>query len=135
MVMENQANSILLVEEDREIGLSVKLQLELGGFAVEMDTDPVAALERFCASPSRYILVIMDVKMVRMSAFEFMRAVKGADPASRILMITPFEIRSSEFSTVIPSGKVNGFVQRPLLATRLVESVREVLAPPHQDNL
>lgn len=135
-LVENQQNGlILLVEEDSRIALSVKLQLELDGFEVEMFADPSAALDAFVKKPSVYRLVIADMKMVKMSAFEFMRSVKNADYDSKILLITPFEIRSNEFSKVLPSSKVNGFIERPLLPTKLISSVREVLAIPYGENL
>lgn len=130
LVEKHQGSSILLVEEENEIALSVKLQLELDGFEVDMFTDPVVALEKYNANPSTYRLVIVDMKMYRMSTFEFMRVVKTADANSKILLITPFEIRSNEFSKVLPSSKVNGFIERPLLPTRLISSVKEVLGYP-----
>ena len=130
LVEKHQGNSILLVEEENEVALSVKLQLELDGFEVDMFTDPAAALEKYNTSPSTYQLVIVDMKMYRMSTFEFMRAVKTADANSKILLITPFEIRPSEFSKMLPSSKVNGFIERPFLSTRLISSVKDVLGSP-----
>ena len=46
VLVEIQNKSILLVEEDRNLALSVKLQLDLNGYSVEMFADPVRALEQ-----------------------------------------------------------------------------------------
>lgn len=127
-----QAMSILLVEEDHQTALSIKLQLETNGFKVEMFTDPVLALAQYKKNPLSYDLVISDIKTARMSTFEFMRAIRLENSSSRILLITPFEIKASEFSKVLPENKVNGFVEKPLLLSRLVPSVREILGPPGQ---
>ena len=135
MVQADQDRSILLVEEDSEIALSVKLQLELDGFKVDMLTDPVTALDKYSKNPLEYILVIADMKMVKMSTFEFMRSIKNADANSKILLITPFEIKLQEFSKVLPASKVNGFVEKPLLSTKLITSVKEVLGSPYGDNI
>ncbi|MDE1830475.1 MAG: response regulator [Thaumarchaeota archaeon] len=135
LVEVHQGRSILLVEEDNEVAMSVNLQLELDGFKVDMFTDPATALDKYNKDPSGYSLVIVDTKMVRMPTFEFMRAIKIADGNSKILLITPFEIRSNEFSKVLPASKVNGFVERPHLSTRLITSVKDVLGDPYGDNL
>ena len=135
LVKTDQDRSILLVEEDNEIALSVKLQLELDGFKVDMLTDPVIALDKYSKNPLEYILVIADMKMVKMSTFEFMRSIKNADANSKILLITPFEIKLQEFSKVLPASKVNGFVEKPLLSTKLITSVKEVLGSPYGDNI
>lgn len=135
LVKTDQDRSILLVEEDNEIALSVKLQLELDGFKVDMLTDPVIALDKYSKNPLEYILVIADMKMVKMSTFEFMRSIKNVDANSKILLITPFEIKLQEFSKVLPTSKVNGFVEKPLLSTRLITSVKEVLGSPYGKNL
>lgn len=133
MVKTDQNRSILLVEEDGEIARSVKLQLELDGFKVDMSTDPVIALDKHNKNPLEYILVIADMKMVKMSTFEFMRSIKNANANSKILLITPFEIKLQEFSKMLPASKVNGFVEKPLLSTRLITSVKEILGFPHDE--
>lgn len=119
--------SILLVEEDRDTAMSIRLQLELNGYKVEMFTDPVLALEQYKMAPMTFDLIISDMKMMRMSAFEFMRAIKVSNPGSRILLITPFEIRQEEFSKVIPASRVDAFVDRSALYRNLIASVRRVL--------
>ena len=130
-----QNKSILLVEEDREIALSIKLQLELAGFQVEAFTNPAMALDEYRRNPSGYGLVISDMKMISMSTFEFMRAVRAENSNSKILLITQFEIKPNEFSKVLPTSKVDGFVQRPLLSTRLVPSVIDILESSSSENL
>lgn len=126
-VQQNQF--ILLVEEEHEIALSSKLQLELNGFKVKMFTDPFLALDEYKKNPLEYSLVISDMKMVSMSTFEFMRAVKTENSNSKILLITPFEIKLNEFSRVLPTSKVNGFIEKTFLTTRLITSVHEILDP------
>lgn len=127
LVGAQQDKSIMLVVEDKELARSVKLQLDVDGFKADMFTDPVLALKMYLHDPSEYSLVIADMKMVSISTFEFMREIKKGNPDSKILLITPFEIRTNEFAKVLPSSKVNGFVEKPLLSTKLISSVREIL--------
>ncbi|HJU13109.1 MAG TPA: response regulator [Candidatus Nitrosotalea sp.] len=126
MVAE-QNKSILLVEEDPDVAMSMRLQLELNGFKVEMFTDPVSALEQYGQAPLTFDLVISDMKMTRMSAFEFMRAIKAQNPTSKILLITSFEVKPEEFSKVLPTSRVDGFLGRPSLHRQLIASVKKIL--------
>src|SRR5574337_43906 len=94
-----------------------------------MFTDPFLALDEYKKNPLEYSLVISDMKMVSMSTFEFMRAVKTENSNSKILLITPFEIKLNEFSRILPTSKVNGFIEKTFLPTRLITSVHEILDP------
>ncbi len=41
------------------------------------------------------------------------RKVKAINPNVKVVLMTAFEIRGSEFSKVFPSTQVDGFVQKP----------------------
>lgn len=135
LVEKQYRQSIFLVEEDRDTALAVKLQLDLDGYDVEMFTDPVMALEKYHENPKGYSLVIVDMKMIGMSTFDFLREIKKDNLQSKILLITSFEIKSAEFSKVSPSSKVSGFIERPQLQTRLISSIREILNVPGGNGL
>jgi DNA-binding response OmpR family regulator len=130
-----QSSEILLVEEDRQVALSVRLQLEMNNFKVDMFTDPVLALTEFKKNPTRYNLIIFDMKMTRMSTFKFMREIKTENPESKILLITTFEIKPNEFSKVLPSAKVDGFIKKSFLLDKIIPSIKGILDLPHEGDL
>jgi DNA-binding NarL/FixJ family response regulator len=49
--------------------------------------------------------------MPSLSGIQLAKKVKEANPNMKVLLMTGFEIRDSEFSKVFPSTQVDGFVQ------------------------
>lgn len=122
-----QRKKIMVVEEDRNMALSIKLALEASDFLVEMFTDPLLALDEFKKNSQGYSLIIIDMKMINMSAFEFMRKTKIKDPDIKVLLITTFEIKPLEFSRVLPTVKIEGLIEKPSLLNKIIPSVNKIL--------
>ena len=122
-----QRKKIMIVEEDRNMALSIKLALEASDFLVEMFTDPLLALDEFKKNSQDYSLIIIDMKMINMSAFEFMRKIKIKDPDIKVLLITTFEIKPLEFSRVLPTVKIEGLIEKPSLLNKIIPSVNKIL--------
>lgn len=118
---------IMVVEEEHNMASSIKLALEADHFPVEMFTDPLLALEEFKRNSQNYSLIIIDMKMAIMSAFELMREVKIKKSDIRVLLITTFEIKQSEFSRVLPEIKIEGLIEKPFLLNKIIPSVNEIL--------
>ncbi len=118
---------IMVVEEERNMALSIKLALEANQFSVDMFIDPIVALEEFKRNSQDYSLVIIDMKMIRMSAFEFMKETKIKNDDVKVLLITTFEIKPVEFNTVLPSVKIEGSIEKPFLLNKIIPSVNEIL--------
>lgn len=121
---------IMVVEEERNMAISIKLALEENDFLVEMHTDPVLALKEFNKNSQEYSLMIIDLKMVRMSAFEFMRKTKVKNPDLKVLLITTFEIKQPEFDRVLPTVKIEGLIEKPSLLNKIIPSVNKILGSP-----
>jgi DNA-binding response OmpR family regulator len=126
---EPHRKKIMVVEEERDMALSIKQALETNGFSIEMFTDPVLALKEFKKNSHDYSLIIIDMKMILMSAFEFMRETKIKNADIKVLLITTFEIKPSEFSRVLPSVKIEGLIEKPALLNKIIPSVHEILDP------
>ncbi len=118
---------IMVIEEDHNMASSIKLALEADHFSVEMFTDPLLALKEFKKSSQDYSLIIIDMKMTIMSAFELMREAKEVKTDIRVLLITTFEIKQSEFSRVLPEIKIEGLIEKPFLLNKIIPSVNEIL--------
>jgi len=120
---------IMVVEEEHDMALSIKQALETNGFSIEIFTDPILALKKFKRNSHDYSLVIIDMKMILMSAFEFMREIKIENSEIKVLLITTFEIKPLEFSRVLPSVKIEGLIEKPSLLNKIIPSVHEILDP------
>jgi CheY-like chemotaxis protein len=66
--------------------------------------------------------------MPKMNGFEFIRRIKQLKPNVKVAFITAFEISNNEFSTVLPSTKVDGFIQKPIAPSKLADEIRGILS-------
>src|SRR6476620_8643711 len=88
---------ILIVDDDCEIVLIIKISLEKAGLSVSSFTDPLMALETFRQTPSDYDLVISDIRMPHLNGYDFVRQIKNIKPTVKILLMSAFEYEYSAF--------------------------------------
>jgi CheY-like chemotaxis protein len=77
---------ILLVDDEDDINLTVKLVLEGSGFKVDSFSNPLLALESFKAG--LYDLAILDVKMPVMNGFGLYQEIRKLDDKVKICFLT-----------------------------------------------
>ena len=75
------ANTIALVDDDRNILTSVSMALEAEGFTVRCYSDGAEALRGLSAQPAD--LAILDIKMPRMDGMELLEQLRKAEPHAR----------------------------------------------------
>jgi two-component system, OmpR family, response regulator ChvI len=68
MKSDEKRNKILFVDDEPDITMSFKATLQNAGFIVHTYQDPLIALSKF--KPGYYDIVILDIKMPKMSGFE-----------------------------------------------------------------
>ena len=112
MVLES--GSILILDDELDIINPIKHSLEKIGLHVYAFTDPLLALEHFRINCKDYILVLSDIRMPGMNGFEFVRKVREISPAVKVLLMSAFEINSTELSIGLGGAKIEGFIQKPI---------------------
>lgn len=117
-VSENRIN-ILIVDDDPDIVSILKLGLMRQGFNVVAFTDPNLALGHFRLNHKNYDLVISDIRMPTMNGFEFIKKVKRLKPTVKVFFMTAFEIDTDEWSNVLPSVKIDEFIQKPFTLEKI----------------
>jgi DNA-binding response OmpR family regulator len=115
-----QETRICLVEDEVNIATIIKKGLEMKGYTVHEYNDPTKAWEYFKENGKNCTIVLSDVRMPGMNGFEFCRKVKTLRSAAPVILMTAFEINQSEFDSVMPSTKADGFIQKPISIKNLV---------------
>ncbi len=118
---------MLLIDDDKDILLTLKLSLERKGMNIEGFTDPVLAVEHFKNNAANYDIVITDIRMPQMNGFEVARAVKEIRPDIKLAFITAFDINKSEFEKVLPSTKVDAFITKPVKSATFAEIIKKTM--------
>ena len=119
---------LLVVDDDSDIVQVLKMGLLKNRFLVEAFTNPDEALQSFKSNAESYCLMLSDVRMPGLSGIQLARKVKEINPNVKTVLMTAFEIRDSEFSTVFPSTQVDGFVQKPVGIKELTGKILSIIS-------
>ena len=69
----------MIVDDEPDVNLTLKMVLEENGFKVDSFTDPLLALENFKGESGLYDMLILDIRMPDMNGFELYREIKKID--------------------------------------------------------
>ena len=94
------------------------------GYTVYGFTDPITALDQFKTEPNNYRIVISDIRMPSMNGYEFVKKIQDLQPATRVLLMSAFEINPHDFSKVLPSVRIDGFIAKPASLKQMANVVK-----------
>jgi two-component SAPR family response regulator len=114
---------MILIVDDRDIVLIIKISLDKVGLTVSSFTDPLMALETFRQTPSDYDLIISDIRMPHLNGYDFVRQIKNIKPTMKILLMSAFEYEYSAFQKGFSSSDVKGYIEKPVSLYKLNQMV------------
>ncbi len=131
MINENDRKNkrIMLVDDESDVTYTLETVLEDNGFQVESYTDPTLALSNF--RPGLYDLLILDIKMPKMSGFDVYQKMKEIDSNVKVCFLTASEFFYKEYRKLDANTRINQehFVQKPVKAKELIHKLNEILYP------
>jgi DNA-binding response OmpR family regulator len=119
---------ILIVDEEKDIGLTFESILENYGFDIYYCADPNVALEQFKAN--LYDLVILDINLPKINGFELYNQLKSKDSNIKTLFITALssvESYNTHDSKVFPLKGKRPFMAKPVGKKELLEQVYSLI--------
>jgi len=116
---------VFLVDDEPDIANSLKAGLERKGFAVDAFSDPQEALAHY--RPNSYDLLLIDIKMPKLSGFELVREIRKTDTQAEVWFLTAFEVYYEEFRKMFPNLDVKSFIRKPISAADLASKINEKL--------
>ena len=120
---------VLIVDDESDVNLAVKMVLEDNGFKVDSFTDPLSALENFKGESGLYDLIILDVRMRDMSGFELYREIKKIDDKVRVCFLTAGEMDYEQFEKESFSAlDENCFIQKPIQNETLIKRLNKIIS-------
>jgi len=116
--------SLLVVDDDPDTILALRIGLTDYGFLVDGFTNPDEALQKFKSNPNNYSLVVSDSGIPALSGIELAKKVKEINPNMKVLLLTGFGLKDMEISKASDSTIiVDGFVQKPIATTKLADKI------------
>ena len=120
---------LLIVDDDPDTILALKIGLTDYGFLVDAFTNPKEALQKFKSNPKSYSLVISDSGIPALSGIELAKKVKEANPNMKVLFLTGFGLKAMESSKTSDSTSiVDGFVQKPIATAKLAGKILSLIS-------
>lgn len=116
----NARRKILLVDDELDIILSLKLFLEENGFEVDAYDNPSSAIADY--KPGLYHLLILDIKMPQIDGFELYERIHKMDNNANVFFLTAV----SDFSGYKGGSKPLGedrFIQKPIDGPELLKRI------------
>ena len=114
--------SVLIVDDEPDVNLSLKIALEENGFEVDAFDDPVTALDHY--KKGAYDLLILDIVMPKMHGFELYRKIRKIDNEVKICFLTAGEMYYGAYADIFDE---NQFIRKPIENKELVNKVNETI--------
>ena len=124
MARQSTKKRILVVDDEYDITLSLRLGLEAGGFDVDALTNPELVLSNF--KPGLYSLVLVDIMMPKMNGFALYEQLKKVDPDVKVCFLTASEmyyenIRRAKYYAL----NKDLFLQKPMSTDELIREINK----------
>jgi CheY-like chemotaxis protein len=120
---------ILIVDDEGDVGRTLKMILENYGFDIDSFTDPTVALEQF--KPSLYDLTILDIRMPEINGFELYDQLKSRDPNIKTLFISALSYLTYDNQKSKQHYPIKGerhFIKKPVGNKELLEQVYSMVS-------
>lgn len=118
--------TILLVDDQIDVLITIKTTLQTCGYAVDAFNDPLLALDQFRRHSHDYGIVISDMTLPTMSGLEFIKNIRILNPEIVTFIITALD-NIKEFSTDLLYDstvlQLDGIIHKPILFADLCRSV------------
>ena len=120
---------VLIVDDEPDVNLAIKIVLEENGFQVNTFTDPFLALENFRKKAGMYELLMLDIKMPDMNGFELYKQVKKIDDKVKVCFLTAGEMDYEQFrKELFPALDKNCYIQKPIETETLIKRLNRIIA-------
>jgi CheY-like chemotaxis protein len=117
---------ILIAEDDNDIRELIVLTLQFNGFSVDSAEDGLAAVEKAQANPI-YDVILMDVRMPRMTGYDACRALKQHEATKEIPVIfLSAKGQDQEIQTGLGAGAAD-YILKPFSPDDLIKTIKKVL--------
>jgi DNA-binding response OmpR family regulator len=121
---------ILVVDDEPDITLSLKLCLDENGVKVDSFNDALLALRNF--KTGLYDILILDVKMPKMNGFKLYKEMKKIDNSVEVFFLTALsEFQNyEEFNEIPLELRQSHFIQKPIENQELLTRINMILGSP-----
>jgi DNA-binding response OmpR family regulator len=121
---------IMIIDDEEDILNLFADFLSKEGYDVVTYLEPLKALKEIENNPSRYSLIITDIRMPGISGIDLIRKVSSINTDIKVILMSAFEINGDELKELT----YNEHLQKPIHMHALASTIREILGPDTADH-
>src|SRR5215218_3241834 len=110
----------MIIDDEIDITNLFKDILTHAGYVVDCFNDPLKALEECNINHNKYVLIISDVRMPKMSGIELVKQISEIDNDIKVILMTAFDVTGEELKEI----KIEKFLNKPIYLKKLVDIVK-----------
>lgn len=118
---------IMIVDDEPDLLRMVEMYLKAWSFEVDAFSDPAKALGYFQENPTRFSLVLTDVRMPHMSGIELAQHMLRIKADIKIMLMTAYQIDSLELEGNLPIIKYKDILEKPFRLKEICSGVKKQL--------
>jgi len=124
---------VLIIEDEQDTAEAVQGALELEDIDSDIAIDGIEGLEKF--KGGNYDLILLDLKMPKMSGEEVLKSIRKIDPFVDIVIYTNFQV-FTDLKSLTNIG-IDGFINKGAEADlkELITMIKEKLNPLDENGL
>jgi DNA-binding response OmpR family regulator len=115
---------ILIVDDEPDIMLTLKIVLEDNGFKIQAFTDPILALRNFAANS--YDLALLDIRMPKITGLGLYKELTKIDNKIKVCFLSAIS-NYQEFVKYFPTIKENQVIVKPVDNQTLIQKINEIM--------
>jgi DNA-binding NtrC family response regulator len=115
---------ILLVDDERDILTVLEQMLHELPVAIDSFTDPVKAIDCLHANPTKYCLIISDIRMPEMSGVDFIKHIRQINSTVNIVVMSAFDPTLGELNSSKDQLQVSEIITKPFNFSHFLKVVR-----------
>ena len=125
----NDAPAVLVVDDERNIRLTLSMALEALNIPVDTAENGEEALQKL--AEKSFQLMLLDLKLPDLDGLEVLRRVVDKHPATKVIIITAY----GSVEVAVEAMKLGAidFLQKPFQPTEVRDMVRRLLQAPPED--
>ena len=115
---------ILVVDDELDILLALKIVLEENGFKTDTFNDPILALRSFIAGS--YDLALLDIRMPRITGLGLYKELRKIDNKIRVCFLSAIS-NYQEFAKYFPTINESLFLVKPVDNQTLIQRIKKIM--------
>jgi len=125
MTSPQDADTILMLDDESDIMSIFTLALERQGFHVIGFTEPLLALDHFQKNSDRYWLIVSDIMMPSIDGYQFIKRVKEVKPDVKVFFMSAFLTDDIQYRTGLSLLKVDEYIEKPITLNDFTKLVKK----------